>query len=85
MANVEQLAQQLDQLQEELQQQHQRMQQIKTENARLRADSLGPLPQLIQVKWREWSVKFERCVLAHGWASKRSTFQTRWRMLFGRL
>eukprot|EP00971_Amphidinium_carterae_P033619 661819-Amphidinium_carterae.2 len=75
MANVEQLAQQLNQLEQELQQQHQRMQQVEAENARLRADGLGAPPQFIQVlrlrrtlekkmTWREWSVKFESFVVS---------------------
>eukprot|EP00971_Amphidinium_carterae_P013807 271985-Amphidinium_carterae.1 len=43
MVNIDQQAQQLQQLQLELQQQHQRVQQVETENARLRNESLGAL------------------------------------------
>eukprot|EP00971_Amphidinium_carterae_P201957 4007212-Amphidinium_carterae.2 len=49
MANVEALAAQLNALQAELRQRHQRMQLVEAESARLRADGLGALPQLIQV------------------------------------
>eukprot|EP00971_Amphidinium_carterae_P321883 6398375-Amphidinium_carterae.1 len=50
MDNVEALAAQLNALQTELQQQqHQRMQLVEADNARLRADGLGALPQLTQL------------------------------------
>eukprot|EP00971_Amphidinium_carterae_P087278 1727265-Amphidinium_carterae.1 len=49
MATLEALAAQLQALQGELQQQHNRIQVVEAENAQLRANSLGALPQLIQV------------------------------------
>eukprot|EP00971_Amphidinium_carterae_P105620 2091555-Amphidinium_carterae.1 len=48
MATLEALAAQLQALQGELQQQHNRMQVVEAENAQLRANGLGALPQLIQ-------------------------------------
>eukprot|EP00971_Amphidinium_carterae_P314568 6252581-Amphidinium_carterae.1 len=58
MANMDQLAQQLQQLQRELQQQHQRVRQVEAENTRLRTDGLGALPHLILVLSAQTRVAF---------------------------